>query len=329
MAKYHIGRDGTPKICHAQPGNCKLGQHFDNLKDAQKESDRRGQAMLSSASKLENLNTSALYPGEQELLERHLKMDRASLELAIYRANNNSALPFKHGSFDSVPTDSQQAYLDTKGYTKENFMRDKNGKGSEQDTKDTRAIEHLENGEIDNADRKHLATLGFDSQEKIDELQAKSPFFIRMGIRKARPKEMEFDENAVHLAYRREVDKECSEILKRPGVLKDDIDTDPNLTEEQKFSAHVNKITSQLKKDGFKTTRDPHKAIYYIDGKMISGGFETGNVRTIDHESLRSNLNMRQEDLTKYGNVIVPESNVYIGAENKQLERAGYTRMDG
>ena len=37
--KYHIGRDGTPKVCTAK-GECKLGgKHFDNLEAAQKYAD--------------------------------------------------------------------------------------------------------------------------------------------------------------------------------------------------------------------------------------------------------------------------------------------------
>lgn len=37
--KYHIGRDGTPKICKAK-GECKLGgEHFNNIEAAQKYAD--------------------------------------------------------------------------------------------------------------------------------------------------------------------------------------------------------------------------------------------------------------------------------------------------
>lgn len=36
--KYHIGRDGTPKVCRAK-GICKLGKHFDNKEEAQKYAD--------------------------------------------------------------------------------------------------------------------------------------------------------------------------------------------------------------------------------------------------------------------------------------------------
>lgn len=44
MAKYHIKPDGTLGHCHAQPGNCPYGGediHFDNLREAQAEADRR------------------------------------------------------------------------------------------------------------------------------------------------------------------------------------------------------------------------------------------------------------------------------------------------
>ena len=38
--KYHIGRDGTPKVCTAK-GECKLGgEHFNNLEAAQNKSSR-------------------------------------------------------------------------------------------------------------------------------------------------------------------------------------------------------------------------------------------------------------------------------------------------
>lgn len=37
--KYHIGKDGTPKVCTAK-GECKLGgEHFDNIEAAQKYAD--------------------------------------------------------------------------------------------------------------------------------------------------------------------------------------------------------------------------------------------------------------------------------------------------
>ena len=43
MAKYHVKKDGTPGVCHAQEGNCPLGdssQHFSNIQDAQDYADK-------------------------------------------------------------------------------------------------------------------------------------------------------------------------------------------------------------------------------------------------------------------------------------------------
>ena len=37
MAKYHIKKNGTPGVCHAQEGNCPLGgvkQHYNSLEEA-------------------------------------------------------------------------------------------------------------------------------------------------------------------------------------------------------------------------------------------------------------------------------------------------------
>lgn len=43
MARYHIGKDGAPSICKAQPGNCPFGSdkdHFTTYEDAQKVADK-------------------------------------------------------------------------------------------------------------------------------------------------------------------------------------------------------------------------------------------------------------------------------------------------
>lgn len=47
MAKYHISKDGTPGVCHAQNGNCPLGgadQHYPTMEAAQAAADERGMA---------------------------------------------------------------------------------------------------------------------------------------------------------------------------------------------------------------------------------------------------------------------------------------------
>ena len=48
MAKYHIRKDGTPGICHAQEGNCPLGgseNHVEaeTLEQAQRQFDKRNE----------------------------------------------------------------------------------------------------------------------------------------------------------------------------------------------------------------------------------------------------------------------------------------------
>ena len=43
MAKYHVKKDGTPGVCHAQEGNCSLGdssQHFSSKEEAQDYADK-------------------------------------------------------------------------------------------------------------------------------------------------------------------------------------------------------------------------------------------------------------------------------------------------
>ena len=43
MAKYHVKKDGTPGVCHAQEGNCPLGdssQHFSSKAEAQDYADK-------------------------------------------------------------------------------------------------------------------------------------------------------------------------------------------------------------------------------------------------------------------------------------------------
>ena len=43
MAKYHVKKDGTPGVCHAQEGNCPLGdstEHFSSVQEAQDYADK-------------------------------------------------------------------------------------------------------------------------------------------------------------------------------------------------------------------------------------------------------------------------------------------------
>ena len=46
MAKYHVKKDGTPGVCHAQEGNCPLGdssQHFSSKEEAQEYADNKNE----------------------------------------------------------------------------------------------------------------------------------------------------------------------------------------------------------------------------------------------------------------------------------------------
>ena len=45
MTRYHVGSDGAPKPCNAQPGNCPLGgEHFDNLENAERYAETKNEA---------------------------------------------------------------------------------------------------------------------------------------------------------------------------------------------------------------------------------------------------------------------------------------------
>lgn len=54
--KYHIGRDGTPKVCTAK-GECKLGgKHFDNLEAAQKYADELNEKNIKAQEHIEKVD---------------------------------------------------------------------------------------------------------------------------------------------------------------------------------------------------------------------------------------------------------------------------------
>lgn len=54
--KYHIGRDGTPKVCTAK-GECKLGgKHFDNLEAAQKYADELNEKNMKAQEHIEKVD---------------------------------------------------------------------------------------------------------------------------------------------------------------------------------------------------------------------------------------------------------------------------------
>lgn len=67
--KYHIGRDGTPKVCRAK-GECKLGKHFDNIEEAQKYADELNEKNIKAQEHIEKANR--LHELRREIESREL-----------------------------------------------------------------------------------------------------------------------------------------------------------------------------------------------------------------------------------------------------------------
>lgn len=68
--KYHIGRDGTPKVCTAK-GECKLGgEHFDNIEAAQKYADELNEKNIKAQEHIEKANR--LHELRREIESREL-----------------------------------------------------------------------------------------------------------------------------------------------------------------------------------------------------------------------------------------------------------------
>ena len=68
--KYHIGRDGTPKVCTAK-GECKLGgKHFDNIEAAQKYADELNEKNIKAQEHIEKANR--LHELRREIESREL-----------------------------------------------------------------------------------------------------------------------------------------------------------------------------------------------------------------------------------------------------------------
>ena len=57
MAKYHVKKDGTPGVCHAQEGNCPLGgsdEHFSSAQEAQDYADKMNELAKETGITIEN-----------------------------------------------------------------------------------------------------------------------------------------------------------------------------------------------------------------------------------------------------------------------------------
>lgn len=91
MAKYHVKKDGTPGVCHAQEGNCPLGdssQHFSNIQDAQDYADKINE----EKAELSSMNTEEV---KNRALEDNENGDKYRTELYNRLSNNTERKEFK------------------------------------------------------------------------------------------------------------------------------------------------------------------------------------------------------------------------------------------
>ena len=91
MSKYHVKKDGTPGVCHAQEGNCPLGdssQHFSNIQDAQDYADKINE----EKAELSSMNTEEV---KSRALEDNENGDKYRTELYNRLSNNTERKEFK------------------------------------------------------------------------------------------------------------------------------------------------------------------------------------------------------------------------------------------
>ena len=90
MAKYHVKKDGTPGVCHAQEGNCPLGdssQHFSNIQDAQDYADKINE----EKAELSSMNTEEV---KNRALEDNENGDKYRTELYNRLSDNTERKEF-------------------------------------------------------------------------------------------------------------------------------------------------------------------------------------------------------------------------------------------
>ena len=76
MAKYHVKKDGTPGVCHAQEGNCPLGdssQHFSSKAEAQEYADKKNE--LDALQNKSNFSEEDWEEFRREIIEKEAKKD--------------------------------------------------------------------------------------------------------------------------------------------------------------------------------------------------------------------------------------------------------------
>ena len=84
MAKYHVKKDGTPGVCHAQEGNCPLGdssQHFSSKAEAQEYADKKNEIEVKNKEYLEKLTNDDFNDWQSEEI---LKGIRQGVDVSLY-----------------------------------------------------------------------------------------------------------------------------------------------------------------------------------------------------------------------------------------------------
>lgn len=327
--RYHIGKNGKPTICKAEKGACPLGgDHFDTKEAAQKAADKLNEEKY-GYDVAPVINDSMLSEQEHALLTQYMNInDREAMEKAAYNARENRAQSFNILKINkSVPFADKEAFVIQTEEDKEKYMQDDPRTESDRATAKLLLKNIKEGNPITDYEREFFSKAGY-SENEITELAQKPPLKALVELRKKLPKyDKVYSKERVSIDYDTKVARKLDEILKRPGLVTDSIDSDNTLSDEEKLKAHQQKIISSLKENDFKKARSVNKAIYMVDGVMISGEFENG-VRNLDHNSLRSRFNMSFEELAKYGSIIVPETKTYLGVHSDKLEKAGFTHTE-
>ena len=82
MAKYHVKKDGTPGVCHAQEGNCPLGdssQHFSSKEEAQDYADKINEGLAQSQN--ESITNEQKEKFNKFLKEKNIDLGSGSLKI--------------------------------------------------------------------------------------------------------------------------------------------------------------------------------------------------------------------------------------------------------
>ena len=123
MARYHVKKDGTPGICHAQPGKCPLGgegQHFKTIDEAQEYADKEHLNTFTDDTKEEN-DFSTISSTEADKIEDYgnqiidgdVKPDKNSKFIKNHKELVNASAFYAYKDLDSDVKESDWANDDT------------------------------------------------------------------------------------------------------------------------------------------------------------------------------------------------------------------------